>query len=219
MFLVLNSKKNLNFERLSSPRSIPASFLLLLKKLLNMKRILPLVLFGFLLSAMGTGLQAQNKIGYISLQELIPAMPEFKKAEADLADYGKALNEQLNEYRRTFDREDSIFKADSAKMSAATREVKRKNLNELAMKVYTFQNEAQQMLQKKESELIVPIQQKAVQTTQAVAKENGYSYILSKDQLIHFPTTDDVLPLVAKKLGLKLEAPAAAAAPPKPTGK
>jgi outer membrane protein len=184
-----------------------------------MKRILPLVLFCLLLSAIDTGLQAQNKIGYISLQELIPAMPEFKKAEADLADYGKALNEQLNEYRRTFDREDSIFKTDSAKMSPATREVKRKNLNELAMKVYNFQNEAQQMLQKKENELIVPIQQKAVQTTQAVAKENGYSYILSKDQLIHFPATDDMLPLVAKKLGLKLEAPAAAAAPPKPTGK
>lgn len=184
-----------------------------------MKRLLPVVLFTVMLCAIGSGSKAQNKIGYISLQELIVAMPEFKKAEADLADYGKALNEQLAEYRKNFDREDSLFKADSAKMTPATREVKRKNLNELAMKVYTFQQEAQQLLQKKENDLITPIQQKAVQTTQSVAKENGYAYILSKEQLIHFPSTDDVLPLVAKKLGLKLEAPAAAAAPPKPTGK
>ncbi len=184
-----------------------------------MKKLLPLVLCCLFLSVIGTSTQAQNKIGYISLQELIPAMPEYKKAETDLADYGKALNEQLNEYRRNFDTKDSIYKADSAKWTPAMREIKRKELNELAMKVYNFQQEAQQLLQRKENELIVPIQQKAVQTTQAVAKENGYSYILSKDQLIHFPATDDVLPLVAKKLGLKLETPAAAAAPPKPTGK
>lgn len=184
-----------------------------------MKRILPFVAVCLMISAFGSDVQAQNKIGYISLQELIPAMPEYKKAETDLADYGKALNEQLNDYRRAFDIKDSIYKADSAKWNPSMREVKKKELNELAMKVYTFQQEAQQLLQKKENDLIVPIQQKAVQTTQAVAKENGYSYILSKDQLIHFPVSDDVLPLVAKKLGLKLDAPAATVAPPKPTGK
>lgn len=184
-----------------------------------MKRIIPFVAICLLMSVVGPEVQAQNKIGYISLQELIPAMPEYKKAESDLADYGKALNEQLNEYRNNYDTKDSIYKADSAKWTPAMREVKRKELNELAMKVYNFQQEAQQLLQRKENDLLVPIQQKAVQTTQAVAKENGYSYILSKEQLIHFPATDDVLPLVAKKLGLKLETPAAAAAPPKPSGK
>jgi outer membrane protein len=145
-------------------------------------------------------------------------MPEYKKAETDLADYQKALNEQLTDHRRNYDMADSTYKADSAKYTPAVREVKRKNLNELAMKVYNFQQEAQQMLQKKENDLIAPIQQKAVQTTQAVAKENGYSYVLSKEQLIAFPTSDDILPLVAKKLGLKLETPTAAN-PPKPTGK
>lgn len=184
-----------------------------------MKRILPFVAVCLMIFAIGSDVQAQNKIGYISLQELIPAMPEYKKAETDLADYGKALNEQLNDYRKNFDIKDSIYKADSAKWTPAMREVKKRELNELAMKVYTFQQDAQQLLQKKENDLIVPIQQKAVQTTQAVAKENGYSYILSKEQLIHFPVSDDVLPLVAKKLGLNLDKPAAAVAPPKPTGK
>lgn len=180
-----------------------------------MKRILPFVMFCLVIAAVGPEAKAQNKIGYISLQELIPAMPEYKKAEADLADYGKALNDLLNEYRGNFETKDSIYKADSAKWTPAMSEIKRKELNELAMKVYNFQQEAQQLLQKKENDLIIPIQQKAVQTTQAVAKENGYSYILSKDQLIHFPANDDVLPLVAKKLGLKLEAPAAAATTPR----
>lgn len=183
-----------------------------------MTRILPVVFFSLFLSVVGSDLQAQNKIGYISLQELIYAMPEYKKAETDLSDYQKALNDQLNEYRRNFDIKDSTFKADSSKWTSSVREIKRKELNELAMKVYTYQQEAGQMLEKRQQELIAPIQQKAVTTTQAVAKENGYLYVLSKEQLIAFPTSEDVLPLVAKKLGLKLETPTAAA-PPKPTGK
>jgi outer membrane protein len=181
-----------------------------------MKRLLPVVLFCLFLSA--TGLQAQNKIGYISLQELIPAMPEYKKAETELADYGKALNELLVQYRNEYDTKDSIFKADSAKWSKAVRDVKRQELNDLAMKVYTFQQDASKKLQQKENDLITPIQQKAVTTTQAVAKEYGYTYVLSKETLIAFPTADDMLPLVAKKLGLKIDTPTAAA-PPKPTGK
>lgn len=149
--------------------------------------------------------EAQTKIGYISLQELIVAMPEYKKAESDMTDYQKALQQQADDYRSEFMRKDSIFKADSTKWNSAVKDVKRKELNELYLKWANFQQQAPQMVQNYEQQLLAPIQDKAVKTTQAVAKENGYAYILSKDQLIAFPATDDVLPLVAKKLNLKLD--------------
>ena len=194
------------------------SFFYLRPKHLNMKRILPVVLCGLFLSIFTSGLQAQNKIGYISIQELIVAMPEYKKAEADLNDFGKALNEQFGDIQKDYNRKDSIYNVDSTKWTQAVRDVKRKELNELRIKVYTFQQEANQSLQKREQDLLTPIQQKAVATAQAVAKENGYAYILPKEQLIHFPQGDDIFPLVAKKLGLKLETPTAATTAPKPTG-
>lgn len=152
--------------------------------------------------------QAQNKIGYISLQELIPLMPEFKKAEADLSEYQKALVQQGAEYQAEFYRKDSIFKADSTKMTSAMKEIKRKELNELYLKWVNFNQQAQQLSQQREQQLLGPIQDKAIQTTQAVAKENGYLYILTKEQLIAFPTSEDVLPLVAKKLNITLDKPA-----------
>jgi len=37
-----------------------------------------------------------------------------------------------------------------------------------------------------------------------VAKENGYAYVYTKEALLVAPTSDDLLPLVAKKLNLKL---------------
>lgn len=126
-----------------------------------MKRLLPFVLCCLILSLFGSSTQAQNKIGYISLQELIPAMPEYKKAEADLADYNKALSDQLADYRKEYDTKDSTYKADSAKWSPAVREVKRQELVELARKLITFQQEAGERLQQKETELLIPIQQKS----------------------------------------------------------
>lgn len=164
---------------------------------------------------------AQNKIGFISLQELIPAMPEYKKAVADLDEYQKALVDQGNDYQQEFIRKDSIYKTDSTKWSQAMREVKRKELNELYMKWMNFNQEAEQLYQKKQQELIAPIQQKAVSTTQTVAKENGYSYVISKETLISFPSADDLLPLVSKKMNIKIESSGSSggAAAPKSGGK
>ncbi len=164
---------------------------------------------------------AQNKIGYISLQELITAMPEFKKANDDMADQQKALQGQATDMQAEFSRKDSIMNVDSLKWTPAMRDIKRKELNELYLKIVNFNQQAQQILAQKEQQLLAPIQQKAVQTTQAVAKENGYAYILSKEQLIAFPATDDLLPLVAKKLNLTIGGGAGGAQPPatnKPAG-
>jgi outer membrane protein len=92
-------------------------------------------------------------------------------------------------------------------------------LNELYVKWTNFVNqEAQQMMNQHEQELLAPIQEKAVTTSQAVAKENGYAYILPKEQLIAFPAADDILQLVFKKLNIT-PAPANAPAAPKPGGK
>lgn len=176
---------------------------------------LVIVALGLLLSA--GKVNAQGKIGYISLQELIVAMPEFKKANDDMADYQKALQQQANEYQESYERLDSIFAADSTKWTTAQKQVKRRQLNEAYLKAVNFsQQEAPKMLQSREQELLAPIQQKAVTTTQAVAKENGITYVLSKEQLISFPPGDDILPLVAKKLNITLTKPDAAAPPAKP---
>jgi outer membrane protein len=170
-----------------------------------MKRQFVAVIFIFTIGLLANALQAnaQNKIGYISLQELISAMPEYKKAQADMQEYQKALVQQGTEYQQTFVDKQKSFVGDSIKMTAAVKEVKRKELNELYIKWTNFVNqEAQQMMNQHEQELLAPIQEKAVQTSQAVAKENGYAYILPKEQLIAFPSADDILPLVFKKLNI-----------------
>lgn len=179
-----------------------------------MKRQFVAIILIFTIGILANAFQAnaQNKIGYISLQELISAMPEYKTAANDLQEYQKALIQQGNEYQQEFLRKDSISKTtDTLKWTASMKELKRKELNELYIKWTNFINQdAQQLYNKHEQDLLAPIQQKAVQTSQAVAKENGYSYILPKEQLISFPAADDILLLVFKKLNITPPAPPSA---------
>lgn len=171
-----------------------------------MKRQFVAIILIFTIGLLANAFQAsaQNKIGYISLQELISAMPEYKKAQAELQEYQKALVQQGSDYQQEFLNKQKIASSpDTVKWTAAMKDVKKKELNELYIKWTNFVNqEAQQMLNQHEQELLAPIQDKAVQTSQAVAKENGYAYILPKEQLIAFPAADDILPLVFKKLNI-----------------
>jgi len=177
-----------------------------------MKRQFVAIVLIFTIGLLANAFQghAQNKIGYISLQELIAAMPEYKTAAADMQEYQKALVQQGNDLQEEFIAKSNVAKsADTIKWTAAMKEIKRKELNELYVKWTNFVNqEAQQLMNKHEQDLLAPIQEKAVKTSQAVAKENGYAYILPKEQLISFPAADDILLLVFKKLNITPPAPA-----------
>ena len=152
----------------------------------------------------GNTTKAQTKIGYISLQELIPTMPEYKKADTALNDYQNALGQNFEDMKREYYEKDSLLQSkDSLKYTTAQKEIKRREVSELLVKLQGWQQQAQQLYQQKQQDLISPIQKKAVEAIQAVAKENGYTYVLNKETLLVSPPAEDILPLVKKKLGIK----------------
>ena len=170
---------------------------------MKMKKIVILGVAVISLAA-GNSAKAQTKIGFISLADVITAMPEYKKADTSLADFQTALGQNFEDMKKEFNEQDSLLNSkDTAKYTKAQLELKRMNLGEMYLKLQGWQQQAQQMYQQKQQDLITPIQKRAVETVQAVAKENGYAYVLSKEALFVSPPADDLLPLVKKKLGLK----------------
>lgn len=151
---------------------------------------------------------AQNKIGYISTDELIGVMPEAEKADNELKGYQAELAQNGQDLMRKLTAEDSLFVRDSAKLSASMKEIKRKELITLYQRVQNWQNEAQEMYNAEAQKKIAPIRTKALDAIKAVAKESGYSYVLDVNSVIVAPPGDDLLPLVKKKLGIK-DTPAA----------
>ena len=169
-----------------------------------MKKIVGIVLVATTLSLVGNKLQAQTKFGYISLSEMITSMPEYKKADSSMQDYQSALNQNFEDMKREFNEKDSLLSSkDTAKYTRAQIEIKRKQLGELYLKLQGYQQQAGQLYQQKQQDLMAPIQRKASEIVQNVAKENGYTYVFLKDALLVSPPADDILPLVKKKLNLK----------------
>ena len=184
-----------------------------------MKKFFTVMLFALCLVA-ATEIQAQLKIGYISSQELVSVMPETKKADSTLQDYRNALVQNATERQNGFYAAMDKFNKDSATYTAAVKTVKRNELMKMGQELSGEEERIQQQLQQRQQELLGPINKKAYEAVQSVAKENGYGYVFEKEALLVAPPGDDILPLVAKKLNIKLPTPGATSpAAPKPAVK
>ncbi|HLY71432.1 MAG TPA: OmpH family outer membrane protein [Puia sp.] len=169
-----------------------------------MKKIVSVIAVAFVAVLATNQVNAQTKIGYVNLGELISVMPESKKADTAFNDFRNSLQQQLLEYQNEYYEADSVLKSrDTVKFTKPQLEVKKRNLLDLQIKLQGFNEQAQQQMQQKQQDLLAPIQKKAVDAVQTVAKENGYTYILSKEVLYASPAADDITPLVRKKLGIK----------------
>jgi outer membrane protein len=160
----------------------------------------------FVLAAMTLsifGASAQQKIGYISTDELIGVMPEAEKADAELKEYQASLAQQCQDMMRDLNDKDSLFVRDSAKLSPSMKEIKKNELISLYQRVQNWNQQAQDMYQQETQKKIAPLRTKALDAIRAVAKENGYSYILDVNAVIVGPPGDDVIALVKKKMGIK----------------
>lgn len=151
------------------------------------------------------GATAQNKIGYISTDDLIGVMPEAEKADAELKEYQASLAQQGQDMMKELNDKDSLFVKDSAKLSPSMKEIKKNELVGLYQRVQSWNQQAQEMYQQEAQKKIAPLRTKALDAIKAVAKESGYSYIIDSNSIIVGPPGDDVLPLVKKKLGIKDE--------------
>jgi outer membrane protein len=160
---------------------------------------------------------AQGKIGYINTEELMGSMPESEKASKDLTEYQALLQQQNNDLIKELNEKDSLFVKDSSRLSEVQKKFRRDELIKLYQEVQGFNQKAQDLLQGRSNELLVPIRTKAMDAIKAVAKESGYAYIIDNTSgtLLIAPPGDDVLQLVKKKLGIKDPAPKA---PGKPAG-
>jgi len=149
---------------------------------------------------------AQTKIGYISTEELVSIMPETAKADSNLQQYRTALIQNAQEKQSSLESAIEKFNKDSSTMTISVKDVKRGELQKMLNDLQSEDQRIQQQLQQRQQELIAPINKKAFDAIQAVAKENGYSYIFEKGALLVAPPGEDVLALVAKKLNVKVPA-------------
>ena len=150
---------------------------------------------------------AQNpvKIGHIDFNTLLAAMPGIDSVKIKLQTYQKTLTDQMDAMKAEFESKYLDYQSQSSSMSDLIKQTKEKELSDLQGWIDAFQQKAQQDLQAKQQELVAPFIEKAKTAIKEVAKENKFTYILNaiEDVVIYKDETDDVMPMVKKKLGIQ----------------
>ena len=165
-----------------------------------MKQALTLGLVIIALTAFNPFLYSQNKTGYVSIDEVVQLMPDYKKATGEMSQYDSTLQIEYAETLKELNRQDSLFKMDSTKMTPAAKNAKKEMMKKLLVELQGYEQNYQQKMQQKQEELMAPIAQKANQLIADVAKASGYTYVFRKEALLVQPDADDLLPLIKKKL-------------------
>ncbi len=152
------------------------------------------------------GLKAQStlKIGHIDSQALIMAMPESDSAQKKLQASQKQIQETLESLQVEFNQKYQAYIDKQSTYTDLIRSAKETELQDLNQRIQDFQANAQQDLQKQQTDLFQPIQDKAKKNIDEVARENGFTYIFDSQAIIYASdSSEDILPLVKKKMGLK----------------
>lgn len=170
-----------------------------------MKTIKALLLAVIVTTSLSAFAQKSVKIGHINSNELLAAMPERDGVQKEIEDYAAQLTTTMDAMRKEYETKVADFQSKQDVMTDIIRDNKIKEITDLEKRITEFQKTAQADLQKKEEKLLQPIIDKAKQAIDDVAKENNYTYILdsSLGVVLYSVDSDDILPLVKKKLGIQ----------------
>ncbi len=169
-----------------------------------MKKIITIGLF-IAAFAFSTNSFAQIKLGHVDSNELLKAMPGRDSAQVTLKNYQKELEETYKSMVQEYQTLAEDLQTNANKYSDLIKQTKQKTLMDMQGRIQEFQEDAQKNLAEKEKSLLEPIINKAKKAIEDVAKENKYPYVFDAGvgALLYSDSSDDILPLVKKKLGLK----------------
>lgn len=172
-----------------------------------MRHFLSVITFSLLLFV-GASASAQTmKFGHIDFQGLIQSMPEREVAQKAMAKMQTDLESQLSVMQKEYQTkgQDYVALVKQGNVTDAIRQAKEADIQSLQDRISTFQQTAQENLQKEESKQFQPIVEKARKAISDVAKEQGMLYVFEVNSVLYYNATQstDLMPLVKTKLGLK----------------
>jgi|SRR5665647_56422 len=172
-----------------------------------MRHFLSVITFSLLL-LVGASASAQTlKFGHIDFQGLISTMPEREVAQKAMAKMQTDLESQLAVMQKEYQTkgQEYVTLVKQPNVTDAIRQAKEADIQSLQERITTFQQQAQDNLQKEESKQFQPVVEKARKAIGEVAKEQGMLYVFEVNSVLYFNAAQstDMMPLVKTKLGLK----------------
>ena len=164
------------------------------------------IAFALLCALPFTMMAQETKLGHVNSQEILSLMPERAVIEKKISDLQSQWEKELVKMREEYYAKVKEFQEKQATMPESIKSARQSEIAEIEQRISTFNQTASADLQKKQQELFTPVVDKVKKAINEVGTENNYLYIfdLSTQSIIYqAPKSNDVTPLVKKKLGLK----------------
>ena len=166
-----------------------------------MKKLIVLLLM--ILPSLGAIAQ-DVKIAYVKTQEVFMAMPEVSAMEKQMADLNEKYKVEMKQMQDEYQKKYSAFVAQQDSLTENIKLRRMQEIQDIQGRMENFVQVAQQDVQKKQGELMQPIQQKLHDAITKVGAEKGYTYIVDPAALLYTGSNAiDATPFVREKLGLK----------------
>jgi len=129
-------------------------------------------------------ISAQAKTAHVDVREIMTKMPAVLEAQNQLkklsdtytADYKTMVDEYQAKLKK--------YDAEAATVTDAVNQTRQQEVQDMGKRISDFQETAQKDLQKKESDLMKPIEDKVKASIQKVGKAKGYQYVLNATDLL-----------------------------------
>ncbi|MDR3095051.1 MAG: OmpH family outer membrane protein [Bacteroidales bacterium] len=171
-----------------------------------MKNILKIVVISIVIAAFGNNVNAQKviKLAHIDSQALLQSMSEYDSAVVKIQAFIKDLQGEIETQQVEINRKSDEFQKNSANLTDLVRTSRQQEIAGMYQRLQEFQQNAEQSLQQEQAKIMQPVQEKATKAIEAVAKENGVTYVLEGQTLLYKAGDAlDLLPLVKQHLGIK----------------
>ena len=157
---------------------------------------------------MGTASIQAQKFGYVDSNSILESMPKVKEAESELDALNKQLQAKGQKMMQDFQAkyEELQRKVQAGEITPKDQDIQSAALEEERQKIVAFDQEMQTQMAQKRDSLLAPILEEVRNAIQAVAKDNGYTYVFDGSPgvgvLLYADETTNITTMVKTKLGL-----------------
>ncbi len=145
------------------------------------------------------------KLGYINSQEVMMMMPEVNDVEKQLAEFNEKNMKYLQDMEKEIQDKYAKYEQEKDNMTEAIRKVQEEELMGLQQRLQTTYQALQQEAQKKQAELLKPLQDKLMAAIESVSKKQGLTMVydmMSGAVVYKSEAAIDITPAVKKELGI-----------------
>jgi outer membrane protein len=132
-------------------------------------------------------------------------MPEVNDVEKQLADFNEKNMKYLQDMEKEIQDKFAKYEQEKENMTDAIRKVQEEELMGLQQRLQTTYQALQQEAQKKQAELLKPLQEKLVAAIESVSKKQGLTMVydmMSGAIVYKSDAAIDITPAVKKELGI-----------------